>query len=422
MASARVIGQKMAAKAMELYEKAEAQPPLLGPINYRSIRVNMTNVRIDPLVSSLHCNNVTTLNRMKTCKPAMGYGFAAGTIDGPGLSYFHQGDKHPQHYLWDTLRNLLREPSAQQAKCHFPKPILISGGEIKIPYAWLPEVIELQVFRIGSLLILTNPSEITTMAGRRIIKAMQTLISGFLGDTEDFIILLTTISNGYSSYLTTFEEYHAQRYEGSSTLYGPYSLDAYILQYTKLVKSLFAPSEGTTSTTESDANQAMIPDQSDQYLQLSRFVQSDQLPFFGKFGDILKDARANYKIGEKVQVTFQGANPSNHFSRIKSFMYVQRRGTSCDGGTRAKVVDEKADFQNNVYWEDIFDDFDDCTLFDWRYTSSVWTISEVTLCWTIPQNTINGMYRIVYNGMQRAQENTFIPFQGISSTFHVNRD
>ena len=416
MASARVIGQKMAAKAIELYEKAEAQPPLLGPINYRSIRVNMTSVRIDPLISSRY-NNVSALNRMRTCKPAMGYGFAAGTIDGPGLSYFHQGDKHPQHYLWDTLRNLLREPSAQQAKCHFPKPILISGGEINIPYAWLPEVIELQVFRIGSLFILTNPSEITTMAGRRIIKAMRTLISGFLGDTEDIIVLLTTISNGYSSYLTTFEEYQAQRYEGSSTLYGPYSLDAYILQYTKLVKSLLVPSEGTT---ESDVNQVMIPNQSDQYLQLSRFVQSDQLPFFSKFGDILKDVRANYRIGEKVQVTFQGANPSNYFSKIKSFLYVQRKGTSCSGGMR-EAVDEKADFQCNVYWEDVFDDFDDCTLFDWRYTSSVWAISEVTLCWTIPLNTINGMYRIVYNGMQRTQENTFIPFQGISSTFHVNR-
>jgi len=32
-------------------------------------------------------------------------------------------------------------------------------------------------------------------------------------------------------YITTYEEYQVQRYEGASTIYGPRTLDAYIHQY-----------------------------------------------------------------------------------------------------------------------------------------------------------------------------------------------
>ena len=41
-------------------------------------------------------------------------------------------------------------------------------------------------------------------------------------------IAIAGLTNTYSSYVTTFEEYQAQRYEGASTIFGPHTLDAYI--------------------------------------------------------------------------------------------------------------------------------------------------------------------------------------------------
>jgi neutral ceramidase len=41
-------------------------------------------------------------------------------------------------------------------------------------------------------------------------------------------LVIAGLTNTYSSYITTFEEYGVQRYEGASTLYGPHTLDAYI--------------------------------------------------------------------------------------------------------------------------------------------------------------------------------------------------
>lgn len=45
---------------------------------------------------------------------------------------------------------------------------------------------------------------------------------------EDVHVVLAGLTNTYSSYVTTREEYGAQRYEGASTIFGPHTLDAYI--------------------------------------------------------------------------------------------------------------------------------------------------------------------------------------------------
>ena len=41
-------------------------------------------------------------------------------------------------------------------------------------------------------------------------------------------VVIAGLTNTYSSYVTTFEEYAMQRYEGASTIFGPHTLDAYI--------------------------------------------------------------------------------------------------------------------------------------------------------------------------------------------------
>ena len=55
---------------------------------------------------------------------------------------------------------------------------------------------------------------------------------------SDVEVVLAGLSNVYTQYVTTYEEYQAQRYEGASTIFGPNSLQAYQNQYTSLIERL----------------------------------------------------------------------------------------------------------------------------------------------------------------------------------------
>lgn len=63
--------------------------------------------------------------------------------------------------------------------------------------------------------LLLNLAEFTTMAGRRLRDAVkETLISYGSGEFDNNThVVIAGLSNTYSQYVTTFEEYSQQRYE-----------------------------------------------------------------------------------------------------------------------------------------------------------------------------------------------------------------
>ena len=63
----------------------------------------------------------------KTCKPAMGFSFAAGTTDGPGAFDFKQSDVNGTLF-WKIVRDFITTPTKEQEDCHSPKPILLDVG------------------------------------------------------------------------------------------------------------------------------------------------------------------------------------------------------------------------------------------------------------------------------------------------------
>jgi neutral ceramidase len=65
------------------------------------------------------------------------------------------------------------------------------------------------------------------MAGRRLRAAVkQVLVEGnVVGADQEVYVTIAGLANNYASYVTTFEEYQAQRYEAASTIYGPHTLD-----------------------------------------------------------------------------------------------------------------------------------------------------------------------------------------------------
>jgi neutral ceramidase len=104
---------------------------------------------------------------------------------------------------------------------HLPKPVVVMPG-IEHPPA-VPQILPVQLLLIGNVAILGVPGELTTMAGRR----LRCTVRGAMASICVTHVALATYANEYSQYITTHEEYCSQHYEGASTLFGPYTLDAY---------------------------------------------------------------------------------------------------------------------------------------------------------------------------------------------------
>ena len=94
------------------------------------------------------------------------------------------------------------------------------------------------MLKIGNLLIAALPGEFTTMSGRRMRESVQNMALEVTQGSEDTVVVLAGLSNVYTHYITTFEEYQRQRYEAASTIYGPYTLDAYLQQYRYLTAKI----------------------------------------------------------------------------------------------------------------------------------------------------------------------------------------
>uniref|UniRef100_A0A8I3Q6V3 Neutral ceramidase n=2 Tax=Canis lupus familiaris TaxID=9615 RepID=A0A8I3Q6V3_CANLF len=222
--STQIIGRIIYERAKELY--ASASQELTGPLAAAHQWVNMTDVTI--WLNSTHS--------VKTCKPALGYSFAAGTIDGFGSFNFTQGTTVGDPF-WDTLRDqLLGKPSEEIKQCQKPKPILLHTGELTKPHPWHPDIVDVQMITIGSLAITAIPGEFTTMSGRRLREAVQAEFATY--GMKNMTVVISGLCNVYTHYITTFEEYQVQRYEAASTIYGPHTLSAYIQLFRALAKAI----------------------------------------------------------------------------------------------------------------------------------------------------------------------------------------
>jgi neutral ceramidase len=135
---------------------------------------------------------------VQTCPSALGYSFAAGTSDGPGAFDFTQGDSgNPDASpVWSVVSGLLRAPSEEQKACQAPKPVLLDVGEMESPYAWSPNIVDLQMLRVGQLVIIVSPSEASTMAGRRWKSAIKIEAAKFLPNEP--VVVLGGPANTYA--------------------------------------------------------------------------------------------------------------------------------------------------------------------------------------------------------------------------------
>ncbi|XP_030631323.1 neutral ceramidase [Chanos chanos] len=386
--STRIIGERIAKKARELYSSAKQE--VHGSVHFAHQWVDMTSVTVQ--LNSTHT--------AKTCKAALGHSFAAGTVDGGGDLNFTQGAVEGDPF-WDAIRDaLLGRPSNETQDCHKPKPILFNTGELKRPLPWHPDIVDVQLITIGSVAIVAAPGEMTTMSGRRMREAVKRELetSSAFQNTE---VVIAGLCNVYTHYITTFEEYQIQRYEGASTIFGPHTLSAYIQKYSGLAKAI---AQGKVGELPKGPEPPFFNDS--QLFSLLPAVSVDRKPANTTFGQVLEQVNPVYTVGEIASVTFVAGNPRNSGDnqRDKTFVTVEQFH---NGSQRWEVV------HTDAAWE---------TRFHWIKGSG--GQSNATVEWHIPLTAQPGTYRIRHFGHSKSLQGlrpVITAYEGTSDSFAVTK-
>jgi len=364
--STQIIGERQFLHAMELLRNAATSLHDYR-VSFRHSFINMANLTV-----ALHDGTV-----VRTCPAALGYSFAAGTTDGPGQFDFtqHANTSNP---FWNVVSGFLSEPTADEKRCQMPKPILLNTGDLNEPYKWDPETVPISVFRLGNVLLLNVPCEFTTMAGRRLRRAVQTVTekNGF----KNMTIVIAGLSNSYTHYVTTIEEYQGQRYEAASTLYGPHTLQGYIQEFRRITKDLITENPSLTGKAPKDLSSRQI--------SLLPPVIADICPWRAQFGDVTKEpVKKIYLAGvDIVDVKFHSANPRNNQRIEGTYLAVDKKNV-------------------NGSWETKYVDGDWCTRFIWENASTLFGISYARIIWEIPSEAEEGTYRICHYGTAKRIRN-----------------
>lgn len=367
-----IIARRQYDKAKALYNNAGNT--LNGTIDFRHMYVDMGSVEIDPFW-------LNDVYEASTCSAAIGLPTIAGsTEDGKGVDLAHEGMSWGDG-SWPKFTLV-----PEDQKCHKEKIILLPAGRM-LPVPWIPNIMPVQIIKIGNLAIIAVPAEITTMAGRRLRNAVQDELSG-LGVGN---IVIASHSNAYSSYITTREEYSAQHYEGGSTQFGPYTLNAYQQSFAHIAQAMRNGIVVESGPTPADLSNKQINFQTG--------VVFDDKPLFKNFGDVYSNANSSYLKGNKVSVVFWGAHPKNNLRIQGTFLEVQKISGSS--------------------WITIARDWDPETRYIWKRDGVA--NSKVTIEWRIPSDTASGTYRIRHYGdWKSGWTGKISSYSGTSRTFTVN--
>ena len=269
-----------------------------------------------------------------------------------------------------------------------------------------------QILKLGNVFVLSAPSEFTTMAGRRLRNAIRDIIEGegstLLQEGQKAEITIAGLTNTYSSYVTTYEEYQAQRYEAASTIFGPHTLEGYIQEFSRLARDMVA---GRPSTSD-----APPPNKVSDMLQLMPEAHPDRVPVGHRFGDVVDGgdvaSGSTFTAGvDTVSATFHAANPRHNQRLQGTFLEVQRASGSGGRKDTYTTVAVDGDWETKFHWQAGPED-----PLDLGFSRT----SEATLTWAIPDTAAAGTYRLCYNGdFLTKDDEAPTAFTGCSSTFQV---
>ncbi len=432
-----VAGSAQYAAAASLYDEASKSLPVT--LDYRHTYVNFNHLAVkDEYIHSYRMPwDTEPVADRSTCIGVVGAGFLAGDEEGAPVDFAAEGEIRNNYTLengeWvqnkydfnelegDGLAGALGAlwPLASAAlrtdkydACHKEKFALLPVGKVddfwfpnpEVPF--VPVIIPLQIFRIGSSVLVGTPFEMTTMTGRRL---KSTVENRLLGNGVDEVIL-AGMANSYGQYLTTREEYAAQHYEGGFTIYGPWASAAVAQELDRLATDLV---EGTPT-----ASSSTPPDLSSQQFIETWISSNGVVTDGGEFGQVLSDVGSTYSsTSDTVAVQFRAAHPRTILEK-KIDGSLDRY---YNPNTYSFLEIQKKDLDQ---WITVATDGDPYTSFDWQReggSSSLSDKSTATVTWLV-RNQEPGTYRIKYNGLAKRWlfiTTIYEPFVGFSSEFQL---
>lgn len=379
--SSFLIGQRQfLASQMILDSKGEL---LSGGIAYTQRFIDMSRYVVSSEYSGTGKTEVT-------CPSAYGYAFAAGsTEEGGGHWLFHEGmtNKDRKFYIDWLAKFMLQSPSDELRKCQSPKAVLFPMGETK-PIPSLPQILPYGLVLVGNLTVLVLPHEVTTMSSRRLKKE----VISVLGKPNAGIVL-SGLTNDFSGYITTPEEYSTQNYEGGHTLHGLQSLNALRQEFHDM--SLFLKSGSQKTSLISN----LLP------LDLSDKIQPLPIPFSNEVSNepkkIFQPNANEYLLGDSVRCRVATANPNVGYPKVNSYLWVEKRD-----GSRWTPILSDADFDTKFIFQN----------------RRLWGIQEqsLDLIWETSSFAKIGEYRLVHEGIYLAKNGLKSPYRIECPSFRLD--
>ena len=229
---------------------------------------DFSNLKSSPKYSNNDYNAYTT-------EGIHGTGFFAGTpVDGPGISpglkkvldgiakvvkfrrlKLGKDKEHFQKlYTMQEPKSLATESKRKRMfgseihKCVIPSFTDPAIKEVKKQsangaldeHALIPNILPLQLIRIGQLILIGCPGEITTVGGAE----LKALVLKKLKPEGVEEVILSSYANCYMGYITTYSEYLSQSYEAGHTPFGKWTHAALLTEFEKVCDNLI---EGTTA-------------------------------------------------------------------------------------------------------------------------------------------------------------------------------
>uniref|UniRef100_K3WW21 Neutral ceramidase n=1 Tax=Globisporangium ultimum (strain ATCC 200006 / CBS 805.95 / DAOM BR144) TaxID=431595 RepID=K3WW21_GLOUD len=388
--SAEIIGKRQADTILDLLQQKDVTSMLVsGSLRSHLSYVDFANVTIKnrtPTESEPYAD--------RTCPGVLGQNFGAGTEDGRGFAVLKEGSLDANR-LFKVLSQLVKVTPEWIQQCHTNNKVPLLATGLMLPVKWVPEILPVQVVKLGQIGLAVTNFEVSTMAGRRIRATVQDVLAKVgVQDVE-----VVAMSNAYAQYVTTKEEYMTQHYEGASTLFGPNQLEALQQELARVAASVVDPSIPI------DVG-PMPPQFNRSSLYSFQTPVVVDTPGWGKqFGDLRVDAREAYVIGSNVTVAFYGGHPRNQFAKIHSFCDVEMETAS--GKFETLFTDS--------HWD---------VRYLWQRT---WLTESTSTCqWLLrratPDNSVaiaSGRYRVRHRGYSKSITGEMAYYEGASSAFHV---
>ena len=260
-------------KAKAIYETAIKNNRLKSGIDYASMYADFSTVKPD--------KEFTNGQEVRTGAACLGVSFFVGTAEARGMNdtlgaasrFLSRVVKNYEYITALFISAEKRKKIHDKYKIHGKKDILFETGERKVlgttdiknlifpswadkgiatfktqhrngslNKPWTPEILPLQIIIIGELAIAAFPGEITTIAGLRLKETILNILK--VKGVER--VQISPYANGYCGYVTTYEEYQCQCYEGGHTVFGEWTLAAFQTKFKQLALQLLEKPENRT--------------------------------------------------------------------------------------------------------------------------------------------------------------------------------